>query len=153
TAAIGGFAFFSGFGSAASGGWESSRTMSLKVLPAIAFLAVGGFLILSLSANALLPAGDMRRTVAFLASLAPAAFLMGVPFPAALSRLSSVSPASIPYAWGINGFFSVAGASLASIGALWIGLRGTVIAGGMLYIAAGALYPRIIYNPNRRTLT
>lgn len=143
TAAIGGFAFFSGLGSAVSARWESAQTMRRWICPAIAILAPAGFLVLSLSAEALLPKGEAIRTVSFLASLAPAGFLMGVPFPAALSRLFRAAPSSIPFAWGINGFFSVAGASLASVGALWIGFRGTVAAGGALYLLAGVLYPRV----------
>ncbi len=143
TAAIGGFAFFSGLGSAISGRWGSEKTMKRRVFPGIAFLALAGFLSLSLSARALLPMGDTARTAIFIASLAPAAFLMGMPFPAALSRLAGAAAPAIPYAWGINGFFSVAGASLASAGALWIGFRGTVAVGGLLYLAAGGLYSRV----------
>jgi hypothetical protein len=143
TAAIGGFAFFSGLGSAVSGRWESSRTMSGRVCPAIAFLALAGFLFLSLTEKVLLAGGETTRMAIYLASLAPAAFLMGVPFPSALSRLSRAAPSAIPFAWGINGFFSVAGASLASVGALWLGFRWTVAAGCALYILSGALYTRI----------
>ncbi len=143
TAAIGGFAFFSGLGSAASGSWESPRTMGGRICPAIALLALAGFLSLFLSLKFLLASGETARTAIFLASLAPAAFLMGVPFPAALSRLSRAAPSSIPFAWGLNGFFSVAGASLASVGALWLGFRGTVAAGAALYFLSGALYSGI----------
>jgi hypothetical protein len=42
----------------------------------------------------------------------------------------------------VNGFFSVAGASLASLGALWLGFRWTVGIGAALYIAAGLLFRR-----------
>jgi hypothetical protein len=83
------------------------------------------------------------RILVLLASLAPAAFLMGIPFPAALSRLSGAADPAIPYAWGINGFFSVAGASMASIGAMWTGFRWTIVAGGILYLSAGFLFARV----------
>jgi hypothetical protein len=43
----------------------------------------------------------------------------------------------------VNGFFSVAGASLASIGALWLGFRWTIAAGAALYALAGLLFPRV----------
>jgi hypothetical protein len=142
-AAIGGFAFFSGLGSAISGRWGSEDTMKRRVFPGIAFLALAGFLFLSLSSKVFLPMGGVHRTAVFLASLAPAAFLMGVPFPAGLSRLTGAAAPAIPFAWGVNGFFSVAGASLASVGALWIGLRWTVVAGGILYLSAGGLFGRI----------
>ncbi|MBM2828020.1 MAG: hypothetical protein HW408_552 [Actinobacteria bacterium] len=143
TAAIGGFAFFSGMGSIVSGSFESPRTMGRRICPAIAFLALAGFLSLFFSLKFLLAAGDTARTAIFLAALAPAAVMMGVPFPAAMSRLSSAAPSSIPFAWGINGFFSVAGASLASVGALWMGFCGTVAAGSVFYLLSGALYSAV----------
>jgi len=143
TVAIGGFAFFSGFGSAVSGRWESEATMKGRVFPGIAFLALAGFLFLSLSARFLLPMGETTRIVVFIASLGPAAFFMGMPFPSGLSRLQGAAAPAIPFAWGINGFFSVAGASLASVGAMWIGFRGTVAIGGFLYLAAGVLFARV----------
>jgi hypothetical protein len=43
----------------------------------------------------------------------------------------------------VNGFFSVAGASLASIGALWLGFRWTVVIGAALYVVAGLLFQRV----------
>jgi len=47
---------------------------------------------------------------------------------------------AIPFAWAVNGFFSVAGASLASLGAVWLGFRWTVVTGAVLYVVAGLLY-------------
>ena len=37
----------------------------------------------------------------------------------------------------------LAGASLASIGALWLGFRMTAAAGAILYVAAGLLFRRV----------
>jgi hypothetical protein len=143
TAAIGGFTFFSGLGSAVSGRWEAEEAMQGRVCPGIAILALAGFLCLSLWKDALLPQGEATRILVLLVSLAPAAFLMGIPFPAALSRLSATADPAIPYAWGVNGFFSVAGASIASLFAMWIGFRWTIVAGGILYLWAGFLFARI----------
>ena len=142
-AAIGGFSLFSGMGSAISGKLESPATMKRWVFPGIAVLAAAGFLILFHGAPYLLAKGEGGRYLAFLAALAPAAFLMGMPFPAALSRMTFANSAAIPYAWGVNGFFSVAGASLASAGSLWIGFHATVAAGGILYLLAGRQYLRL----------
>jgi hypothetical protein len=83
------------------------------------------------------------RTAAFVAVLAPAAFLMGIPFPAAISRLAAAGGSAIPFAWAMNGFFSVAGASLASIGAMGLGFRWTVGIGAVLYVMAGRMYQRV----------
>ena len=142
-AAIGGFSLFSGMGSAVSGKWESPATMRRWVFLCIAVLAAAGFLLLFHGAPYLLAMAGGRRYLAFLAALAPAAFLMGMPFPAALSRMTVANSAVIPYAWGVNGFFSVAGASFASVGSLWIGFHATVVLGGILYLLAGALFLRL----------
>jgi hypothetical protein len=139
--AIGGFSFFSGIGSAVSGRWESDRAMK-RVFAGVALCIAAGFAALSSAAVPLLSLGGAARAVAFVAALAPAAFLMGIPFPAAISRLAAAGGSAIPFAWAVNGFFSVAGASLASLGALWLGFRWTVGIGAALYIAAGLLFRR-----------
>ena len=140
--AIGGFSLFSGIGSAVSGRWESERSMR-GVFGGAAACAAGGYLALSVAAHPLLAAGAGWRAAAFVASFAPAAFLMGMPFPAGISRLAAAGGAAIPFAWAANGFFSVAGASLAAIGALWIGFRWTAAIGAALYVAAGLLFSRV----------
>jgi len=139
---IGGFALFSGIGSAVSGRWEAERAMR-RVFAGIAVCGVSGFLILFAASGVLLARGWEVRTAAFVAAFAPAAFLMGMPFPAAISRLAAAGGSAIPLAWAANGFFSVAGASLASLGALWLGFRWTVAIGALLYVAAGRLFPRV----------
>jgi hypothetical protein len=142
-AAVGGFPLLSGIGSAVSGRWESSKTMRRWVFPGIAILALGGFLALFHGTFFLLEQRLAWRSLAFLAALAPAAFFMGMPFPVALSRMARADSRSIPYAWGVNGFFSVAGVSVASIGSLWIGFHATVAAGAVLYLLAGIVFPRL----------
>ncbi len=140
TAAMGGFAFFSGIGSFLSGRL-GSKGRSPAVFPGIALFSLAGFLCLSYSSPFLLEMDAAPRTLAFLALLAPAAFLMGIPFPAAVSKMSGAGSNAIPLAWGINGFFSVAGASLASVGALFAGFRLTLLSGAVLYLLAGAMFP------------
>jgi len=140
--AIGGFSFFSGIGSALSGRLDSERAMK-RVFAGISVCVVAGFVVLSAAAGPLLARGWAMRTVVFVATLAPAAFLMGIPFPAAIARLAATGGSAIPFAWAVNGFFSVAGASLASIGALWLGFRWTVVIGAILYVMAGLLFHRV----------
>jgi hypothetical protein len=143
TAAIGGFALFSGAGSAISGRWVEGGRRRRMLFPCVTFFAAAGYLFLAAAVPHLLAARAGIRTACFLAALAPAAFLMGIPFPAGLLRLAAAGSRGIPFAWAVNGFFSVAGASLASVGALWGGFRGTALVGALLYLAAGAAYPRL----------
>ncbi|MBI5420157.1 MAG: hypothetical protein HZA60_08705 [Deltaproteobacteria bacterium] len=142
TAAIGGFTLFSGLGSALSEKSGSARTMRW-IFPGIALLSAAGFLCLTGASSYLLASAGGWRASIFVASFAPAAFLMGMPFPAAVSGMSRGNARSIPLAWGINGFFSVSGASLASVAALWGGFRLSILGGALLYLLAGALYPRL----------
>jgi hypothetical protein len=143
TAAIGGFALFSGIGSALSPRFGSVRTMRGRIFPGIALLGIAGFLCMSAASQVLLAWKGGWRVATFLLCLAPSAFLMGMPFPAALSRIAAENGRSVPLAWGINGFFSVSGASLASVVSLWAGFRITVIFGGLLYLLAGFLFERL----------
>lgn len=143
SAAIGGFAFFSGIGSALSWRWEGKASIARRVCPAIALLAATGYLALSAAMPLMLPRGGAARLAFFLGTIAPAAFLMGVPFPAALSLLRREAPGSIPFALAVNGFFSVTGASAASVASLWAGFRATLLGGAALYLVAGALFPRL----------
>lgn len=79
------------------------------------------------------------------AALAPLGFLLGFPFPLGLRALREVAPAAIPWIWGWNGIASVLGSTIAVLCAMEIGLRGTLIAGAMLYalvpLAARGLAP------------
>jgi hypothetical protein len=68
--------------------------------------------------------------------IAPAAFLMGMPFPAGLARLEAWSRASVRWAWSLNAAASVLGSAAAIFLALYLGLRLTLLMGGLMYVAA-----------------
>jgi hypothetical protein len=73
-----------------------------------------------------------RMALAVLA-LAPLGFLMGMPFPQGISRLASLAPELIAWAWGVNGAFSVIASILAALIALSLGFRWTLLAGAACY--------------------
>lgn len=68
--------------------------------------------------------------------IAPAGFLMGMPFPTGLSLLERVMPASIRWAWAINAASSVMGSAAAMFLAIYLGLKLTILIGGAFYLAA-----------------
>lgn len=138
TAAMGGFTCFSGLGSALAHRAASARALRSTCATA-AGLGLAGFLLLAAGAGWMLGLPFGARLALFLASLAPAAVAMGAPFPAGLARLGRSAPTAIPQALAVNGFFSVAGATLAAVGALWLGFRLTAGAGAALYLAAALL--------------
>ena len=68
--------------------------------------------------------------------LVPAGLLMGLPFPLGISALASTAPRLIPWAWAVNGCFSVIAPILAIMLALSAGFRCVLIAGAVMYLAA-----------------
>jgi hypothetical protein len=69
-------------------------------------------------------------------SIAPAAFLMGMPFPSGLRRLEQRHAPSVRWAWSINSASSVLGSAGAIFLAIYLGLRATLLVGGALYVCA-----------------
>ena len=70
------------------------------------------------------------------AMIAPAAFLMGMPFPSGLRRLEQRHAPSVRWAWSLNAASSVLGSAGAIFLAIYLGLRATLLIGGALYLCA-----------------
>lgn len=68
--------------------------------------------------------------------LMPAGILMGIPFPLGISRLHEASPQLIPWAWAVNGCFSVLAPILAVMLALTAGFRMVLFTGAAMYFIA-----------------
>jgi hypothetical protein len=69
-----------------------------------------------------------------IAVLAPLGFLMGIPFPSGITRLSiKGSGAMTPWAWGINGAASVVASILAALLAISLGFRWVFLTGTFCY--------------------
>jgi hypothetical protein len=71
--------------------------------------------------------------------IAPAAFLMGMPFPTGLARLEAWHPPSVRWAWSLNAASSVLGSGCAIFVAIYAGLRNTLLLGAVLYLVAALL--------------
>jgi len=71
--------------------------------------------------------------------IAPAGFLMGIPFPTGLTRLGQEFPHAVRWAWALNAAASVLGSVSAICLAIYIGLRATVLMGALLYVGALAV--------------
>ena len=70
------------------------------------------------------------------AMIAPAAFVMGMPFPTGLTRMEKFHPTSVRWAWALNAASSVLGSASAIFLAIYLGLRTTLLVGGIMYIGA-----------------
>ncbi len=71
--------------------------------------------------------------------IAPAAFLMGIPFPTGLTRLEARFPRAVRWAWALNAASSVLGSAAAIFLAVYLGLRATMLIGALLYLSALAV--------------
>lgn len=78
------------------------------------------------------------RVAAAVLIIAPVGFLMGVPFPGGIRLLSGSDSVQVPWAWGINGCFSVVSTVLAVWLALEWGYNTVLITGALAYALAGA---------------
>jgi hypothetical protein len=96
--------------------------------------------ILALSATPLMDAGVawplFVRALVTVAVIAPAGFLMGMPFPTGLSLLERLAAPAVRWAWALNAASSVLGSCGAIFFALYLGLRNTLLIGACLYLGA-----------------
>jgi len=110
-------------------------------------LSVGGIVVIALLYLFLLPPlfrllvalPDVTKIGMALLLIAPLAFCMGMPFPLALSRVSSCAPALVPWAWGVNGCASVLSAVLATLLAMHLGFAWVTLIAIALYLVAAAI--------------
>ncbi|HSW54806.1 MAG TPA: hypothetical protein VLH59_06935 [Ignavibacteriaceae bacterium] len=105
--------------------------VSQKITPKpYKIILIVSIIIISFILYALFLSGWLRTTIGFSLTakiilsfiwIAPPAFFMGMPFPLGLKKLSFSNESQIPWAWGINGVFSVVSAVLATIIAVELG--------------------------------
>jgi len=79
------------------------------------------------------------RLVIAVILLAPLGLMLGMPFPAGLRVVGIRAPSLIPWAWGINGFFTVIGSVLAMIGGMIFGFSFVLLAAAGCYIVCAAV--------------
>jgi len=76
------------------------------------------------------------RAAAILLFLFPAGFLMGMPFPGGVRWLAEGRRRLIPWAWAVNGFFSVLGPLIAALVARKAGFGGVFLLAAAAYFGA-----------------
>jgi hypothetical protein len=59
-----------------------------------------------------------------------------MPFPTGLRVVAEEAPGLVPWAWGINGFFTVIGTILALMFAMMFGFLAVLVIAGACYVAA-----------------
>jgi hypothetical protein len=113
------------------------RVAVAVILASLAFYAFG----LGRLFDRFLASPMWLRVLLSIAVVAPSAFFMGMPFPTGLDALTERRPRLLPWAWGMNGGLSVAGAALAQVTAIGAGFPLVLGVVAVLYAAAGVLFP------------
>lgn len=78
----------------------------------------------------------LSRIVIVIIMLAPIGILLGMPFPAGLLIVGEEAPSFVPWAWGVNGFFTVLGSIGASILGMALGFTVVLTFSGASYFLA-----------------
>ena len=127
----------SGLGSFLSRKLVNDRNGRLVAVLAIAAALVA---LLAVIVQPVLTAGvGLPLAVKMLATvllIAPAGFVMGIPFPTGLRLLEKHHEPSVRWAWSLNAAASVLGSVGALVLALYLGLVETLLIGGGLYLCA-----------------
>jgi hypothetical protein len=74
--------------------------------------------------------------------LVPAGLALGVPFPTAIAALQLERPALVPWAWGINGCFSVLSSLGTVLAAMQLGFGATLAMAAAIYLGAAFAWQR-----------
>jgi hypothetical protein len=106
------------------------------VLATVAGLVALAALALSPLFEALVHLGRASRIAIAVAVLAPLGLGMGMPLPIAVRALARAQPEIVPWAWGVNGAFSVMGSAAALVIALFAGFDQALLTAAALYAAA-----------------
>jgi hypothetical protein len=135
-----GMLIFSGLGSMAAGRFAANPRRGLQMAAsviviwcAVLLVALQPFLLATLGWP--WPA----RAAAMLVIVAPVSVALGLPFPLGLSRTGSSG--FLPWAWGLNGAFSVVATPLANLIALEAGFDRVLLTAMVLYVTIAVAFP------------
>ena len=81
----------------------------------------------------------LLRAALLVLAIAPVSVALGMPFPLGLQRVGA--GAMLPFAWAVNGAFSVVATPLANLIATQAGLHWLFLAAALLYGVCFASYP------------
>ncbi len=131
--------------SSGAGSYFSERlSFQPKKLMTVPLLIAGLVVVFAFALSPILQATiglPMAVKILLLAGLIfPLGFLMGIPFPAGLSMVAKHQQKATPWAWAVNGFFSVISTALATIVAVEMGFSWALLLAAAGYaVTAGAV--------------
>jgi hypothetical protein len=125
-----------GLGAAWSRGFDvrSLRRTGAIGIVTVALVAIAIIVVATPIVAWAIPFSRGARMAVAAALLVPMGVALGIPMPTGLRILSARAPQMVPWAWGINGAFSVLGATLAIFIAMNWGFRTTLLAAALTYL-------------------
>ncbi len=134
---------FSGAGSFLSGRFAAAPRSAVLAAVTVVVVWCGAMLLLLPGALlAVLGWPFAGRAALVVAVMAPVSMALGLPFPLGLSRLERAGGGAVPWAWALNGAFSVVATPLANLVVLEQGHARVFQVALVLYLAALAAFPR-----------
>jgi hypothetical protein len=134
---------FSGLGSMMAGRYAAAPRRAL-LLAGVAILVWTLLALFGLRAlvGATLDWPWLARAGLVVALTAPAGLALGLPFPLGLDRFARDAPRLLPWAWALNGAFSVVSTPLANLLTKTSGLSALLVAALLCYVTAMSVFPR-----------
>jgi len=112
------------------------RDLTVRALVGVAFVALAAAFGLARLVDIGIP-WELPVRIAFaVALITPVGILLGMPLPGGMRLLAANRADIIPWGWGINGAFSVVGATLAVFIAMNWGFSVTLMSAGAVYLLA-----------------
>jgi len=140
---IAGLLLFTGIGSYLTDKLNiSTANLKVRYLPLLLGVLVVTSLLTPLIFQATIHWNLFIRIVVSLLMLAPLGTLLGMPFPTGIKAVSTESNTFIPWAWGVNGFFTVIGSVGALILGMALGFKIVILLAALCYLFALLIVPR-----------
>jgi spermidine synthase len=140
---IAGLLLFTGIGSYLTDKLNiSTANLKVRYLPLLLGVLVVTSLLTPLIFQATIHWNLFIRIVVSLLMLAPLGTLLGMPFPTGIKAVSTESNSFIPWAWGVNGFFTVIGSVGALILGMALGFKIVILLAALSYLFALLIVPR-----------
>ena len=117
---------------------ERVKAITLRAVLSVAVVSLLAPLLVPALINVAIPWPLWLRIITAVVILLPLGFLLGMPLPGGMRLLAAHRPEIIPWGWGLNGAFSVIGATLAVFIAMNWGFSTALLMGGAVYVGAAA---------------
>jgi len=140
---IAGLLLFTGVGSYLTNKLNiSTGNLKTRYLPLLLVILIVTSLLTPLVFESTIQWHLLGRIVVSLLMLVPLGILLGMPFPTGIKAVNTESNAFIPWAWGVNGFFTVIGSVGALILGMAFGFKIVILLAALCYLVALLIVPR-----------